>query len=137
MAGFDPCTALSESDLQSYGVTKPGEPVDQGIGETGCDFKTDDFLLTVYKSDESDMAYWEGRKDRFGIFETNRVGSHEGIKTATKGSAGLGMCTQIVLAGSGSISVQINYSSDKNQGNDVACAKAMEIAQVVEPKLPK
>ncbi|MEV6233714.1 DUF3558 family protein [Saccharopolyspora shandongensis] len=137
LASVDPCTVVPPDELKSFGVTKPGKFVDQGIGEPGCDFKTGDYLLTIYKAENSDLAYWQGRRDNFGIFEPNKVGSHEGIKAVTRGSVGQGLCRQIIAAGGGSVSVAIKYDADKIQSDDATCAKAMEIAQVVEPKLPK
>lgn len=137
LAALDPCTIVPTSELQAFGVTEAGEPVDQGVGEPGCDFMTDDMLLTIYKAEKSDLAFWEGQKNKFGIFEPNQVGSHKGIKAVLTGSQGAGLCRQIMESGGGSVSVAVKYNADKNPGDEATCAKAMEIAQVVEPKLPK
>jgi uncharacterized protein DUF3558 len=138
LASFDPCTVLSQQELQAFGVTEPGEVFDQGIGEPGCEFNAGggDYLLTIYKAEGSDRAYWEQRRDNFGLFEENQVGSHAGIAAIEKGAMGHGGCRQIMESGGGSVSVDIQLSADKKQGND-PCAKALEIARVVEPKLPK
>jgi uncharacterized protein DUF3558 len=137
LAGFDPCTVLSQQELQAFGVTEPGEVVDQGLGEVGCEFDAGggDYLLTIYKAERSDRAYWEQRRDNFGVFEENQVGSHAGIATITKGSMGHGICSQVIESGSGSVLVNITLSAGKKDGDP--CAKALEIARVVEPKLPK
>lgn len=137
LARVDPCTVVPLDELKTFGVTGSGEVVDQGIGEPGCDFNAGDFLLTIYKADDSDLAYWQSRRDNFGIFEPNKVGSHDGIKAVTSGSVGQGLCRQIMAAGGGSVSVAIKYDADKIQSDDATCAKALEIARVVEPKLPK
>lgn len=139
LAGFDPCSVLSQPELQHYGVSQPGEPVDQGIGEPGCSFKADGgaYLLTIYKAEKSDRTYWEQRRGNFGVFESNQVGSHQGIKAIEHGAVGQGGCRQIIESGGGSVSVDITFRSDKIESDDATCAKAMEIAQVVEPKLPK
>ncbi|SFS43734.1 Protein of unknown function [Saccharopolyspora flava] len=137
LAGFDPCTVLSDSELQAFGASGPGEPVDQGVGEPGCDFDAGDYILTVYKAEGNGLDYWEGQRSKFGIFEPNKVGSSNGIKAVTSGSQGQGICRQIIEAGGGTVSVSVGYSADKIPSDDATCTKAMEIAQVVEPKLPK
>jgi len=94
-------------------------------------------VLTIYKAEGNDLAYWEGRKGNFSVFERNQVGSHDGIKGMAAGSEGTGMCRQIIAAGGGSVSVAVAYEAGESPGDDAACAKAMEIAQVVEKKLPQ
>lgn len=128
---------LSAEELQQFGVTEPGEPVDQGIGEQGCDFDTDTSGFTIYKGETDSIAYWQGQRDKFAIFEENKVGSSNGIKQVTKGAVGQSLCSQVIEVGSGSVSVQFGYDADKKQSDEATCAKAMEIAQVVETKLPK
>ncbi|GAB3294930.1 hypothetical protein GCM10027563_35940 [Parasphingorhabdus pacifica] len=130
---FDPCKVFSDAELQRYGVTEPGELVDQGLGEQGCDYSADGFLVTVYKGEEQDAEYWQGRRDNFDVFESNQVGAHQGISMVT--SAGEGVCSQMIESGGGSVSVSVTLDSDKIEGND-PCAKAMEIAELIEPKLP-
>ncbi|WP_093267661.1 DUF3558 family protein [Saccharopolyspora shandongensis] len=139
LTGFDPCAVLSQQELQHYGVSEPGEFEDQGIGEPGCTFKADggDYLLTIYKAEKSDRAYWEQRRGNFGVFESNQIGSHQGIKAIEEGSVGLGGCRQIIESGGGSVSVDITVHADKIQSDEATCGKATEIAWVVEPKLPK
>ncbi|MEU6262143.1 DUF3558 family protein [Saccharopolyspora shandongensis] len=137
LASFDPCTALAPEKLQAQGLNAPGDPVDQGIGESGCEFDGSEFLLSVLKGENSSLSYWEGRRANMGVFEPNQVGSRPGIKMISAGSVGQGICSQVIEAGNGSVSVQVTYSANKKQSDDATCAKALEIAQVVEPKLPK
>ena len=135
LAAFDPCTTFSPEQLQSYGATDPGEAVDQGIGEPGCDFEAEGFLLTVYKAPGRGIDYWEGRRANFSRFDSNQVGSRQGVTAITAGSEGQGLCRQILESGGGTVSVAVKYDADNIQGND-PCAKALEIAQQIEPKLP-
>ncbi|WP_170210256.1 DUF3558 family protein [Saccharopolyspora antimicrobica] len=137
LASVDPCTVLSPDELQQLGVTEPGEPVDQGIGEVGCDFDADGFAFAIYKGETDSIDYWHGQRDKFAIFEENKVGSRNGIKQVTKGAVGQSLCSQVIEVGSGSVSVQFGYDADKKQSDEATCAKAMEVAEVVEPKLPK
>lgn len=137
LAGFDECNALSESELRSIGVSGPGTRVDQGIGEPGCEFEGDKFVLTVYKAEDDDRGYWERRRDNFERFENNRVGSHDGAQTVTKGSGGLGMCSQMIFAGGGTVSAAVAYEAGEAPSDDETCDQATEIAKLIEPKLPK
>ncbi|QUH06460.1 DUF3558 domain-containing protein [Saccharopolyspora erythraea] len=136
LANFDPCTALSAEQLQAQGIEAPGEPVDQGIGEVGCDFDGQEMVLTLLKADGRNLSYWEERRSNFDKFDKNQVASRQGISGIAAGGMGQGVCRQILEAGGGSIIAQVTYSSDAVQGND-PCAKALEIAQQIEPKLPK
>lgn len=135
LASFDPCQALSPSELEPLGVEPEGEPVDQGIGEPGCRHRGDPFYVAVYKSEENGLDYWEGQRSNFGVFEPNQVGTRQGIRFVNTGSQGQGICNQVIEAGGGTVSVQVKYRADKIEGSD-PCSKALEIAQQVEPKLP-
>ncbi|WP_406688639.1 DUF3558 family protein [Saccharopolyspora sp. ID03-671] len=132
LAGFDPCKV----DPQALGATAPGEPVDDGSGEQGCEFEAGDAIVAVYKGENDSLQFWEGQRDRFGVFEPNQVGARKGIKQVSKGAVGQGICNQVIEVGSGSVSVQVNNSGNE-PNDDATCAKAMEIAQAVEPTLPK
>ncbi|GAA4620621.1 DUF3558 family protein [Saccharopolyspora hordei] len=137
LANVDPCNVLSADELQQLGVTEPGEPVDQGVGEQGCDFDADSYAFAIYKGENDSLAYWKGQRDNFAIFEENKVGSRNGIKQVTKGAVGQSTCNQVIEVGSGSVTVQFGFDADNKQSDEATCAKAMEIAQLVEPKLPK
>lgn len=134
LVGFDPCTAFSPEELQAQGFDAKGEPVDQGVGEVGCDFESEEILLTLLKAENSDMSYWEGRRASFDEFTPNQVGAHQGIRGVAAGGQGHGVCRQIILSGGGSVVSQVTHSS--GTASD-PCADAMKIAQQIEPKLPK
>lgn len=136
LAGFDPCSALSQSDLQHVGVTEPGEQVDEN-GEVGCDFRGDDeFLLRISKAEGTDLAGWEQQRGGFSGFEPNSVGARPGISAVPSGSPEFTWCRQIIAAGDGSVSVEIKYNAETGPADAETCAKALEIAQVLEPNLP-
>lgn len=136
LAGFDPCSALSQSDLQHVGVTEPGEPVDEN-GEVGCEFRgDDDFLLRITKAETTDLDAWSQRRGEFSGFESNQVGSRPGLRAVPVGSPESTWCRQIVAAGTGTVSVEIKYNAETGPAGAETCAKAIEIAQVLEPTLP-
>lgn len=136
LASVDPCQSLGAPELQAQGAA-PGEPTEGGVGETACDFSGDAFDITVLKGDQQSMAYWDGQRSNMGVFEQNKVGQSDGVKMISRSGVGQGVCSQAIVVGQGSVSVQVTYDSDKNPGDEATCAKAMEIAQAVEPKLPK
>lgn len=137
LAGFDPCTVLSPEEIQSFGASPQGEPADQGLGEAGCDFKGGDFNFGLLKASDGNEAYWQGQRSQFDKFTPNQVSDRAGFSGISAGGAGQGVCSQFMYVGKGSVIVDVTYRSDKMPGDEATCAKAMEIAQVVEPKLPK
>ncbi len=137
LASVDPCQILEPSELRAQGLNGPGEPLDQGIGEKICEYSGETFDLSVIKGEQSSKQYWETRRGNMGVYEPNTVGAREGLEMISKTAVGNGVCSQAIFAGQGSVSVQVTTAADKYENDDATCAKAMEIAQVVEPKLPK
>lgn len=134
LASFDTCAVFSQAELQTHGL-ESGEPVDQDIGEPGCRHRGDPFYLTVYKSEQNGLDHWEGQRSKFGVFEPNQVGARQGIRVVNTGSQGQGICHQVIAAGGGTVDVQVKYRASEIEGSD-PCAKATEIAEQIEPKLP-
>ncbi|WP_229680381.1 DUF3558 family protein [Saccharopolyspora thermophila] len=137
LTSFDPCTVLSSQEIQSFGASPEGKPSDLGLGEVGCDFDGDEFDFGVLKASNHDEAYWQGQRTQFDEFTPNQVGGHQGFVGIELSGKGQGVCTQVMYVGKGSVIVDINYRSDKIPSDEATCAKAMEIARLVEPKLPK
>lgn len=137
LKSFDPCTALSPDQVQTFGASVPGQPSDLGTGEVGCDFQGEDLEFGVLKAETNGEAFWQGQRDQFDQFTPNQVGSHSGFAGIAIGGKGLGGCRQIMYVGSGSVIVDITYSSDQMPSDEETCGKAKEIAQAVETKLPK
>ncbi|MDA3625057.1 DUF3558 domain-containing protein [Saccharopolyspora sp. WRP15-2] len=135
LAGFDPCTALSSSELQNLGVSGESKPYNKQ-GEVGCDYEGDDLLLTVLKAEGRDLAAWEGRRNNFDSLTKNDVGGRQGLQGIALGGTGQGVCNQFVDAGKDSLDIVVVLESDRVKDTD-PCAKALEVAQVVEQKLPK
>ncbi len=136
LSGIDPCTVLSPDEIQSFGASPQGEPADQGLGEAGCDYKGGDFNFGILKASTGDEAYWQSQRAQFDKFAPNQIGDKPGFSGISAGGAGQGVCSQFIYAGKGSLIVDVTYRSDKMPGDEATCAKAMEIAQRVEAKLP-
>jgi hypothetical protein len=131
-AGFDACKVMTSDELQAYGLKlDEHEPVNQQ-GDAGCNWPGGQFGLSLSKSNH-DLSYWESAKrGNFAQLQPNQVGSRRGLSGVVAGGQGNGTCEEIVDAGGGSVTVQI---ADFTSGDP--CAKALEIAQKIEPKLPK
>ncbi|WP_211212896.1 DUF3558 domain-containing protein [Actinopolyspora mortivallis] len=136
LANFDPCTALTPTELDQVGIEDSGERVDNEYGSSGCDFPAENFLFTIYKNSGEDMSTWDSRRNNFAEYERNRVGDRAGRSAVVNGAQGQGLCRQIMAAAQGSVSVVVKYDADQIQGND-PCTKAKEIAETIEPRLPE
>ncbi|MER7014360.1 DUF3558 domain-containing protein [Saccharopolyspora sp. NPDC000359] len=138
LASFDPCTALTPEEIRSFGGDPNGEPASGSSKEEGCDYEGEKFMFGVLKGMDSDEAYWERRKNSFDVFTPNQVGSHKGFTGIALSGKGQGVCRQMMYVGSGSVIVDVTYSSNTIPSSDEeTCAQATEIAQVVEKKLPQ
>lgn len=138
LASFDPCTALTPEELQSLGVDpSEKEPVDEGMGDVGCDFTGEEIILSITKAEQDDLASWKARSDNFDRLDPNTVAGREGLVGVTKGSTGKGVCRQIVGAGGSSVTTQVTFV-DPNTGKTAdPCAEATKAAEVLVPKLPQ
>jgi hypothetical protein len=132
LAGVDACKVLTPDELQAYGL-KAGDqrPLNQQ-GDVGCSWPNGaQFDLGLSKSNDG-LSYWEGQRANFAQLQPNQVGSRKGLSGIPAGSQGQGACQEIVDAGGGSVTVDIG-----NLNGGDPCAKALEIAKKIEPKLPK
>lgn len=138
LAGFDACTVLSPEELQSFGVDpNDKEDSDQGLGDVGCNYMGDPFILGLTKAEGDDLASWQQKKDNFDKLEPNTVAGRQGLVGITKGSTGKGVCRQILEAGSGSVTVQVAYKDPETGKTNDPCADATRVAETVAPKLPQ
>jgi Protein of unknown function (DUF3558) len=130
LVGFDACKVLTSDELQAYGVkSDEQDPLNQQ-GDVGCTWPGKPFSLGLAKSNNG-LSYWQSQGN-FAQVHPNQVGARNGLSGIVNGSQGQGDCEEIVDAGGGSVTVQVG---DFKSGDP--CAKALEIAQKIEPKLPK
>lgn len=134
---FDPCTALSADQIQSFGASPQGEPVDPDLGGPGCDYEGPEFQFGVMEGEGQGEQYWQGQQGQFDQFTPNQVGSLKGFTGIALSGKGQGVCAQTLYVGSGSVTVDVTYRSDNMPSDEETCAKATEIAQAVSAKLPK
>ena len=132
LSKVDPCTLLTAQELQQYQGRTKGEPLNSS-DEQGCDFLgSPDSLsrgINLTKSKDS-VADYVGRKDSYVKFTKNSVNGRDAAQVQISKSNT--ECSQIIGVGSGTVSVAV--TGDKSGD---PCGDALQIAQVVEPRLPK
>jgi hypothetical protein len=130
LAATDPCTLLSADGQAQLGISG-GKPDDKGTSR-GCTWQLrgpqDTYFLTV------------GIRDRAGLGELPNdsrhtklpnVGSHQAVQSA--GGAGPGSCGVILgVTASSRVEASVIAGTDEQK----ACGLAMQLAGLVEPKLP-
>ncbi|MBP2181988.1 DUF3558 domain-containing protein [Amycolatopsis magusensis] len=130
-AGLDPCTLLSSAERSTVGLTSVGEPKAIGSART-CDWtEAGTFGLAISVDESKGLADLRTEKRSARQIE---VGGREGLKVADA-KADDGTCAVLLGAGE-SASVQIDVSNTTFTGTEAACARADEVAGLVEPKLP-
>jgi hypothetical protein len=127
---------MTPDELRTLGLKPEKQRPHNELGDVGCQLPGTPFTLAFYKAERNDLAYWEGQRGNFAKLDPNRVGARKGLSGIVNGAQGQGICRQMVEAGGGTVTVTVNYNGDKIAGND-PCAKALEIAKQIEPKLPK
>lgn len=128
--GVQPCELLSQAELDDLDI-EGGEEADFG-DSPGCEWaKTGDFGILVglnldVGADEADLQ---------GATPVPiSVGSHDGFRVEAQGGFE-GSCAVLVVTSQSSF---VDISATANGGGDTskACAKATDVAELVEPKLP-
>ena len=135
LSSLDLCDILTSSDLSVLGIGEPGKP-EKGIGESGCRFESEDYILDVLSNPDEGISFYEERADIYDVFERNEVNGRPGAVVVVSGGKGNGLCRQAFEVGAGNISASLTYRFGKYQGVDV-CAEALRVAQLVESRLPR
>lgn len=135
LASFDPCTVLSDAELQALGFRpETRDPIDE-LGQEGCGFLAlrDSPVLGVRleKDLEETVADYAARSETFDSFQENEVNGRPGaaLEVVDDGVE----CTQLVNAGSGTVAVGWQYD---RPGPDDPCAEALRVMQMIESALP-
>ena len=135
LAMLDPCTLLSDAEIEALGFRPDTrEPTDL-LGLVGCGYfgpiYGDLRGLSVQKEPEDTVADYAARAETFGGYRANEVAGRAGaqVLVAEDGTD----CTQMVNAGSGT--VQVEWSIRESGAMD-PCAEALRVMQMIEPELP-
>lgn len=128
LAGTDPCALLTDPEAARLGFREPPEP----FGDLGCDWNTGEwgFVVTV------DLGYGLAELDRadFTVEPAPvRIGSHR----AERGVPGDGSSCTVWIPVSDSSLVSVDASNGAGvRDPGLACERATDVAELVEPKLP-
>jgi hypothetical protein len=130
----DMCTILSDRELGELGIKQDTrEPFDE-VGVVGCQWVGEPFTLSMDR-DEHTLASYQTRRDpAFVSFVDNTVNGRAGTQLVL--DRGGAQCTQLMDGGPVSLTVSVAASSSSGPPID-ACAEALRIAQMIEPRLPK
>ncbi|MGH3922252.1 MAG: DUF3558 family protein [Pseudonocardiaceae bacterium] len=131
----DMCTILSDTELGGLGIKQDTrEPFDE-VGVVGCGWVGEPFTLSLDRDKHTLASYQDLRRDAaFVSFADNTVNGRAGTQLVL--DRGGSQCTQLMDGGPVSLTVSVAASSDLGPPID-ACAEALRIAQMIEPRLPK
>lgn len=120
-----PCSLLSSADLQQVGIT--GQPTQDKIGTAPtCEADTADFSISVSIFANAGLSTLRAS----GTVRDITVGSHD----AKQVDDNTGASTCLVAIGiSDTSSVEVAATGD---GNTDPCPTALQVAKLVEPRLP-
>jgi hypothetical protein len=126
----DPCTLLRPQELQQLGLPTQSEPAN-GSGETGCSWISHSkFGLTLAKAKDG-LDYFTKHPDQYINLATNTVNGRPGVHFQISQSNT--ECSQVMAVGTGYVVAGVGFFDNSPD----PCGRALAIAQMVEPRLPK
>ncbi|WP_258174723.1 DUF3558 domain-containing protein [Actinopolyspora mortivallis] len=134
LAGVDPCDILPDAELESFGVSTTGEPTNRPPWAPGCHYRGDSVTVSVRKETRDTVASAE-QKDVWAKFERTEVNGRAAATAIVKGATQARMCSALFDAGRGMIQIQATEVRPPDTVDE--CAKALEFAEMVEPKVPE
>ncbi|MGQ0838298.1 DUF3558 family protein [Actinokineospora sp.] len=127
---IEPCDLLSAADRTSLGI--PAGKQDDVVGSRGCNWtKSGDFGFSIGLL--PDLGLKDGNYQG-GTPTPIEIGKHEATKLENMGG-GDGGC-DIFIAITESSSVHLTVTASGLSDTPKACAKALLVAQIIDPKLP-
>ncbi|PRW65406.1 DUF3558 domain-containing protein [Actinopolyspora mortivallis] len=129
-----PCEMLPPDTLRSFGLQVPGKPTDGLPWTPACDYTGDPVGVTLVKNTRQTVASSE-KKSTWASFDRITVNGRPGATAITKGSTQAQICNVLFDAGQGMIQVRAQESGRSDEIDE--CAKALEIAERIEPNVPE
>ena len=133
---IDMCTILTDQELSRLGVMPDTrKPVEQ-LGSVGCAWLGTSFTLNLER-DQDTVASYKARQrgPAFITFAENTVNGRPGVRFAV--DHGGTACEQLIDGGSVSLVVSVAPASSRTGPKIDSCVEALQIAQLIEPRLPK
>ncbi|MGQ0776906.1 MAG: DUF3558 family protein [Pseudonocardiales bacterium] len=134
-SGVDMCTILSDVELSELGIKLDTRQQVDELGVIGCQWVGRPFTLVLERDEDTIAEYVSRQGDpAFVFFDENTVNGRAGVHLGVEGDGT--DCAQLIDGGSVSLTVAVAPSSTLAPPID-ACAEAMRIARLIEPRLPK
>jgi hypothetical protein len=131
----DMCTILSDRELAVLGITLGTRTPFDEVGVAGCYWLGKPFTLSLDRDNNTLASYQPRRRDpTFVSVADNTVNGRVGTQLVLDRDRS--QCTQLMDGGPVSLTVSVAASSTLGAPID-ACAEALRIAQMIEPRLPK
>ncbi|WP_223208096.1 DUF3558 family protein [Actinopolyspora erythraea] len=134
LAGVDPCGLLSDEELKSFGLETRGEPRSELPWAPGCYYAGEPVTARLEKNTRQTVASSE-KRSVWASFDRTQVNGRAAASAVPNGATEARACVLMFDAGQGLIQVQtqeIRLPDDVDE-----CAKALEIAEKVEPNVPE
>ena len=133
LATLDPCTLLSDAEIEALGFRPDTRRPTETLGLVGCAYlgPPNGVLgsFSMEKEPEDTVADYAARA--IEDFRENEVNGRAGAQTQSFGNGT--DCGQIIDAGSGT--VQVTWITDEPGVLD-PCVEALRVMQMIEPELP-
>jgi hypothetical protein len=131
----DMCTILSDRELAELGITLDTRTPFDEVGVVGCYWLGKPFTLSLDRDNNTLASSQPRRRDpAFVSVADNMVNDRAGTQLVLDRDSS--QCTQLMDGGPVSLTVSVAASSNLGPPID-ACAEALRIAQLIEPRLPK
>ncbi|MGH3852443.1 MAG: DUF3558 family protein [Pseudonocardiaceae bacterium] len=132
----DMCTILTDQELTGLGIDRSTRKPENVLGVVGCGWLGKPFTLRLERDKETIASYVARRTDpSFVTFARNTVHGRAGIQIQLRRSGD--QCDQSMDGGAVSLTVGVAASFSLDPQPFDACAEALRIAQIIEPRLPK
>ncbi len=130
----DMCTILSGRELGELGIKQDTRTPFDEVGVVGCQWVGEPFTLSMDRDKHTLASYQTRRDPAFVSLADNTVNGRAGTQLVL--DRGGAQCTQLMDGGPVSLTVSVAASSRLGPPID-ACAEALRIAEMIEPRLPK
>ncbi|HVE95979.1 MAG TPA: DUF3558 family protein [Pseudonocardiaceae bacterium] len=131
----DMCTILSDRELAELGVELDTRTPFDEVGVVGCYWLGTPFTLSLDRDNNTLASSQPHRRDpAFVSVADNTVNGRAGTQLVLDRDSS--QCTQLMDGGPVSLTVSVAASSSLGPPID-ACAEALRVAQMIEPRLPK
>jgi hypothetical protein len=130
------CTVLTDTELTGLGIELASRQQVDRRGLVGCQWRGKPFLLDLEREKHTVIQYKARRHDpAFTSFADNTVNGRAGARLSVDPDRT--DCTQVMDGGPVSLTVSVAPVFSLNVPSVNACAEALRIAQMIEPRLPK